>query len=217
MHSPLFKTPVAPVVALRERTQTAHTALEQTPLARDLMSVGLSLARYVEILATWVDAWSALEDCIEASAFAPGVEALLPPQRAHLGHGDLRYWAAHGHTLLPAPSPGVHAMRQLKPTDSASLLGMCYVVRGASLGAQVITRHLLQTLPQGAAQGITFFAPGTVPALSWPQWSQALSVHLEAPEALARAVVAADATFVALQRAFSCLPNSVLAPKATHA
>ena len=86
---------------------------------------------------------------------------------------------------------------------------MCYVVRGASLGAQVIARHLLQTLPQGAAQGIAFFAPGTSPSLTWPQWTQALNTHLEAPEALDQAVVAAHATFAALHSAFT--------PKAAHA
>lgn len=147
MHSPLCEKANAPIHFLREGTYAGHAAMEQTPLARDLMSDDVSVDRYVEILATWFGAWAVLEDRIGTSAFAPSVAALLPSRRAHLGHDDLQYWAA---------------------------------------------------------QGITFFAPGSAPALTWPQWTPALNSRLETPAAVARAVVSADATFAVLHRAFSC-------------
>jgi heme oxygenase (biliverdin-IX-beta and delta-forming) len=204
MQSPIGGKANAPIHFLREGTHAGHAAMEQTALARDLMSPDVSVARYVEILATWVSAWAVLEDRIEASAFAPFVSALLPIRRAHLGHNDLQYWAEQGYPVRHISAISVDELRQLEPADSSSLLGVCYVARGASLGAQVIARHLLQTLPPGAAKGITFFAPAAAPALSWPQWSHALNIHLETPAAVAQAVVWANATFAALNRAFSC-------------
>lgn len=217
MHSPLCEKVNVSIQFLREGTQARHTALEQTPLARDLMSKDVSVDRYVEILATWVGAWAVLEDRIESSSFAPMVSALLPSRRSHLGHDDLRYWATQGYAVRRTPATDVDALRQLEAADSASLLGVCYVARGASLGAQVIARHLLQTLPPGAAQGIKFFAPGSAPALTWPQWTHALNIYLETPAAVARAVVSADATFAALHRAFSCASITAARPKIKNA
>lgn len=202
MQAHIRQKDVSPIQFLRQGTHAGHAALEKTPLARDLLSHDISVARYVEILTIWVSAWTALEDCIGASPFGQSVVALLPPKRAHLGQGDLRYWASQGYTAQRL-SVDLDALRQLAPADSASLLGLCYVARGASLGAQVITRHLLQVLPPGAAQGITFFAPDSVPALSWPQWAQALNGYLTTPVTLARAVVSADVAFAALHHAFS--------------
>jgi heme oxygenase len=188
---------------LRERTQVRHTALERTPLACDLMSHQLTPTRYVEILNVWVSAWAALEDCIANAPCAAQVETLLPPRRARLGQEDLQYWLAQGYAKQPISAPIGHAFSQLGPTDKAGLLGVCYVARGASLGGQVIARHLTNTLALNEGRGIAFFAPGEEPALTWPQWSHALDAQLDTPAAVERAVLWADATFAALETAFS--------------
>lgn len=211
MQAPIRQKNISPIQLLREGTHAGHAALEKTPLARDLLSNDISVARYVEILTAWVGAWTALEHCIGDSPFAQSVVELLPPMRAHLGHGDLQYWATQGYPVLKDPT-GFDVLRKLAPGDRASLLGVCYVVRGASLGAQVIARHLLQVLPADAAQGIAFFSPGSIPALTWPQWVQTLNSHLETPDDVARAVVAANATFMGLYQVFSCPRFTVSRP-----
>lgn len=188
---------------LRERTQARHLALEQTRIAGDLMSPQLTLARYVEILSTWVGAWTALEDCIWTSAFASEVSALLPSRRSNLGQEDLRHWQTRGYAMACADVPIGEAFNHIRTTDKASLLGVCYVVRGASLGGQVIARHLTKTLRLSEELGMTFFKPLDVQTPTWPAWSRALEEQITTPAALERAVVLAEATFIALEIAFS--------------
>jgi heme oxygenase len=195
-------TPVTQI--LRERTKMRHITMEQTPLARDLMSLQLTLPRYVQILSTWVGAWVALENCIESSPFAPQVTSLLPSKRAHLGLQDLQDWRAQGHEVTSAAGVCIEdAFSQILPTTKAGLLGVCYVARGASLGGQVIARHLTTILPVDAGRGIAFFAPDEAPTLTWSQWSHALGAQLDTTEKVEQAVGWADATFVALQKVFS--------------
>lgn len=190
---------------LRANTHAAHVALEQTPLARDLMCPQLTTARYVDILATWAAAWSALENCLWASPVAHEVADLLPARCAHLAQDDLQYWRQQGYRVPDTHRHTSRSWAALRPTQTAGLLGVCYVARGASLGSQVIAAHLQKTLHLQPGRGVSFFAlhaPGDAPPLTWPQWSARLEARLNAPEALALAGVWANATFAALHDSF---------------
>lgn len=199
------------IQVLRHSTHEHHAALERAPLARDLMLPQLTVPRYIEILGVWSHAWAALEQCIWASPLASEVSALLPPRRAQAAQDDLLFWRQRGYSV-PAPAAKPHALLDaLRPAQVPGLLGVCYVAQGASLGAKVISAHLKKVLPLAGAQGSSFFAGEGQPSLSWPQWSKGLDVQLAEPDAVAQAVVWANATFIALQDAFAGAPAQELA------
>lgn len=189
---------------LRQSTHAGHVALERTPLASDLMCPELTTRRYVEILAIWAAAWTALENCIWASPAMHEIEALLPRQSADLAQDDLRYWSEQGYGVpeLHHASQRWHALR---PNHVPELLGVCYVARGASLGSKVIAAQLQKTLRLSEGRGTSFFStngPNNVSTLSWPKWTARLDAQLLSPETRAMAVVWANATFAALHDSF---------------
>ena len=196
---------------LRDSTRYRHAALERVPLAQDLMSSQLDLPRYVEILQAWSSAWAVLEQCIWESPVAFEVSALLPSRRAHLAQDDLLFWQQQLDSEVPAATAPHGLISTLRPTQVAGLLGMCYVARGAALGRKVISGHLKKVLPVSCGQGISFFAHESDESLTWPQWSHSLDTRLAEPEALAQAVIWADATFAALLEAFTGAPSNVSA------
>lgn len=191
---------------LRDSTHVRHAALERAPIARDLMSPHLTAPRYLDILNVWSSAWAALEQRIHASPLALAAGALLPPRRAHLAHGDFLHWQQQGYCAAPPAVLRHHLIDALRPPDMAGLLGVCYVARGASLGSKVIAGHLKKVLPLGSGQGISFFAHECDQSLTWPQWSHGLEASLVGPDALAQAVLWANATFAALEDAFAGAP-----------
>lgn len=192
---------------LRDRTQVRHTELEQVSIARELMSHHLTVSRYIEILGVWSSAWGALEQRIWDSPLAFEVSALLPPRRAHLAQDDFLFWQEQGCRATISTAVANSLIGALRPAQIPSLLGMCYVARGASLGSKIISQHLKQVLHLSDDQGLSFFAHQAEKSLTWPQWSQCLGAQLVEPEALAQAVVWADATFVALRDAFATAPS----------
>jgi heme oxygenase len=196
---------------LRDRTQVRHTELEHVSIARDIMSPQLTVSRYIEILGVWSSAWGALERRIWDSPLAFEVSALLPPRRAHLAQDDLLFWQAQGYRATISTAEANSLIGALRPAQIPGLLGICYVARGASLGSKVISQHLKQVLPLSDVQGASFFADQAEKSLTWPQWSQCLGTQLAEPEALAQAVVWADATFVALRDAFASAPSDWVA------
>lgn len=195
------------IQVLRDRTQLRHAELERVSIARDLMSPQLTAPRYIEILGVWSSAWAALEQRIWDSPLAFEVSALLPPLRARLAQDDLLFWQARGYSVNIPNTKANSLIGALRPGQIPGLLGVCYVARGASLGSKVISRHLKQVLPLKDDQGMSFFAHQAEQSLTWPQWSQCLGELLAEPEALAQAVVWADATFVALRDAFASAPS----------
>ncbi len=196
---------VAVARILRENTRVAHEALERTPLARDLMSPHLTTLRYVEILSIWAATWNALETCIWTSPVAHEFSDLLPPRCVHLAHEDLLYWRQQGYVIDDQFGRVSHDWAALRPTQVAALAGVCYVARGASLGSKVIAVHLEKTLHLSPGCGMSFFAPGApedTSPVTWPQWAARLDAQLDSPEAVALAVVWANAAFAALHDSF---------------
>lgn len=191
---------------LRDSTHVRHAALERAPIARDLMSPHLTAPRYLDILSVWSSAWAVLEQRIHASPLALAAGDLLPPRRAHLAQDDLLYWQKEGYRVVPPAVVDHRLIEALQPADIPGLLGVCYVARGASLGSKVIAGHLKKVLPLGSGQGISFFAHECDQSLTWPQWSHSLEASLAGPDALAQAVLWANATFAALEDAFVSAP-----------
>jgi heme oxygenase len=189
----------SPIQSLRLHTHSLHAELENTALARDLLSPSLTLARYTEILRAWAEAWIILEDVLQHSEFALIAPELVPAARGNRAIADLRYLGqAAVTTAIPA------APRSMcTPSQLSGFLGICYVVRGASLGGKVIAKHLATTLGLGPANGAAFFAGDAHDALTWVQWMRHADALLLSLDDVDEAKHAAGKTFRLLTAIFS--------------
>ncbi|MFD4672557.1 biliverdin-producing heme oxygenase [Lentzea sp. NPDC058450] len=122
---------------LRTETRAAHLALE------DDLGFGpdaISLTRYEELLATFLGFHESLEPALADSITRHGLPWELLPGAAHL-RSDLSGlgWSAERISAMPRSTP---------PDVSTlpALIGALYVVEGARLGGQVITRWVADAL-----------------------------------------------------------------------
>ena len=180
---------------LREATRDQHEALENVlplgaataddPLYRAVMS------RFWGFYATW-----------EAQAAAHAGAELVPVLKARaklpLLEADLRALgvAAEG---LPRLRP--EALPAFSAGD-ATLLGSMYVVEGATLGGQVISRHLEQDSGFHDGLGYSFFRSyGKAVGQQWRAFTALLETLPDAAEG--PAVAAAQQTFAAFAQWFA--------------
>lgn len=200
--SPIAVSSMNPSISqLRAHTHDLHAELERTAIARDLLSRQLTRERYADILCVWHRAWVPLETAIWSSHWSHGVRQLLPVRRGAKAQRDLHALGLKGSANSTV---GTDATLAKDWVDSeAALLGLCYVVRGSSLGGQVIARHLESTLGLNAAHGSSFFTPDTDEALSWPRWCRHIDDLLLDGAAKDRACATARAAFSHLLQTFT--------------
>lgn len=205
----------SPLQRLRAQTQVLHQALEATPVAQALLSPGLTLAAYTEILSVWAAGWQTLEPALFAAPYARTVPHLLPIPRLQQAQADLQYLdalracdqsARSSHAERLAAAAGVWAGT---PASLSGFIGVCYVLRGASLGGMVIARHLERTLALDAAHGAAFFNAESGDGLSWVQWMRSADAALLADDDIDAACRAAGDTFALLLHLFSAPPIAV--------
>lgn len=158
---------------LRSGTRDLHTLLEKLPISRDLMSPHLSREQYIAALKIWATVWQALEECLEACLLPGGYKRLMPTKRANLAFKDLITLEGKD-SLSPKylAIPGHWRSNLFRTTHAA--LGICYVMRGASLGAKLISKNLNNTLGIGAHTGGAFFSVQIEETLTWPLWGRTL-------------------------------------------
>ena len=185
--------------SLRLHTQSLHAGLENTAIARDLLSPSLTLTRYREILAAWANAWTILETTLQHSEFSRAAPELLPAARVAHAIDDLRYF---GHAPESTPLSFGYATA-LTPSSLSGFVGICYVVRGASLGGKVIAKHLEATLGLGRNNGAGFFGGDDRDALTWVQWMRNADTLLLSLGDIDEAKRAAATTFSLLTDLFS--------------
>ena len=132
---------------LRTETRPEHDAIE---LELDLMQAALTLVAYRLRVEQFHGFYAAIEDRLGAQdAFEgprPGPERKTPLLVADL--------LALG-VAAPALLPRCEALPELD--GPADVLGCLYVLEGATLGGQVIARHLHATLGIGPSSGAAFF------------------------------------------------------------
>ncbi len=204
----------SPLQILRAHTQALHQSLEATAVARALLAPDLTVAGYAAILGVWAAGWQILEPALFATPFARTVPQLLPIPRAHLTFTDLHYLDA----MLVA-DPATRSARADRcgtaagvwagtPTTLSGFIGACYVLRGASLGGKVISRHLERTLGLDAAHGAAFFNAESGDGLGWMQWMRCADEVLLTENDVDAACRAAADTFGLLVQMFSAQPVS---------
>ncbi len=165
---------------LRSATRDAHDRIER---ALPLLDPGLTGAAYRRIVESFHGYYASLaQTCHE-----PALEQKLPLLRADL-------LALGG---LEAAVPRCHDLPEL--ASASQVLGMLYVVEGATLGGQVIRRHLASVLDLDQTNGAAFFVGyGAETGAIW----KAFGMRVETAEAFDphACIGAAIATFETLAR-----------------
>lgn len=180
---------------LKWETREAHERIERD---LDLLSDGLTFGRYVTILARFHGFLRAWEPRI---AHVLDDEAFFGPRRKlALAEADLAALA------LPPLPPRAVPLGFL--TDRASAMGSLYVLEGATLGGQLITRHVQRVLGLGDAGTAFFRSYGRDVGPRWQAFRLAMEA-LSSPRVDDAVVAGAQSTFRALNQV---LTNGRTAP-----
>lgn len=188
---------------LRESTQDAHQRLES---ALGSLNEKASQERILRLLGRFYGFHAAWEPALEA--VMPRL-LVLPRRRLALLQSDLERLGGGADQVSSLPdSQAVQALC----SDQAAAAGSLYVLEGSTLGGQLITRALKQTIWY-PADGLRYFDPyGTA---TGQRWKETVSYLDSLPPAWARrAVASALDTFELLE---SWLPDAAAAPSESAA
>lgn len=158
---------------LRAETRALHHALEAD---LDLLGPGLSVDRYAVVLQAFHAYYAALEPRLSALAARVSLGGFALRERAPLLERDLLALGARCHARAARSA----AVPLPMLSRSEHLAGCLYVIEGAALGGQVITRALQRRLGLTAAHGCAFFGgEGAETAARWRavlHWIDALVI-----------------------------------------
>ncbi|MCG6943379.1 MAG: biliverdin-producing heme oxygenase [Thiohalocapsa sp.] len=166
---------------LREHTAPTHRATEALPLMRHVLTDHPTAAGYAEYLAALQGVYLAVEPALYAATPASvittlGIEPKLPALQQDLQ--ALLGAAPAAPPPRPAPDTRAAVHRLLNgPAESrvAAALGGLYVLEGATLGGQVIARHLRAQWPPGVNLPTAFLEFRLEhPGLGWRGFGAAL-------------------------------------------
>ncbi len=176
------------LAVLRERTRAEHQAIE---LTLGLMGETLSGQRYRRTLERFYGFWRPLEARLRE---IPGLDAL----GLDLAERAKTPLLAEDLVALGVAVPtGARLCGDLPPIGgAAAALGCLYVIEGASLGGQVISKHLRSRLDITSETGGRFFhGYGERTGAMWRAFGASVSALAVTAEAQAEMVDAAIATF----------------------
>jgi len=183
---------------LREETSQQHALLEQRMLAGGLLGDDLARSSYRALLARFHGFYAPFESLL---ANATDWESLGPvgPYRARTPRlaSDLLALGVADDALERLPRCADLPILSGLPRA----LGARYVVEGAALGGQIITRHVRRTLNLDVETGCAFFTgDGEEVGRHWRAFLGLLESRLLALDDQSAAVAAAAETFAAFAR-----------------
>ncbi len=192
-------------IRLRHGTRDLHDRIEANPRFGRLMSPGLSLAEYRGLLARLYGHHGPAEAALAAAAHRLPAALEMPRRlrRTPLLAADLRALglSAQAIAALPTCGPGAYPIR-----TAEQAWGTLYVLEGATLGGQVIARHLAATLGLGPATGAAAVVPhGEATGALWRGFRQLLD------ETAQQAPLDPEAVVAAARHAFATLDSWVAA------
>jgi heme oxygenase len=180
---------------LKRATRARHAALESRSI---LLDPQLSLPRYRDCLCRFMGYYAPLEMRLHGSQGWQGAgftygERYKTPQLAQ----DL---LALG--VLPVQLPQLAQCRALPELAStAQLFGCLYVLEGATLGGQIVSRHLQASLGLTPLSGSAFFGGyGEQTGSRWKAFGAHLSAFAVQSDCDDAIVASAQATFDTLDR-----------------
>jgi heme oxygenase len=174
---------------LREKTRAEHQAIEASLAV--LMSQALTREAYEEVLKRFYGFYASVEHALARTIGLDGAGIALEPRaKAPLLAIDLRFFQVDP-MIVPRCADHVRV-------DSvAAALGSMYVLEGASLGGQIISRRLRTTIGVTPETGGRFFhGYGERTGEMWSAFGEALSAYSSRERQTERQIVeAAKATF----------------------
>ena len=178
---------------LKARTRSRH---ERAEAALPLMDDGLTLDRYRETLAAFRGFYVPMEARLAAlSGWTARGFDLDRRRKAPLVERDLR--ALGLEEVEIALLPLCHDLPDVATLPRA--LGALYVMEGATLGGQVIRRHLARTLGLDADGGVAFLSSyGDRVGAMWKEFQGFVTRSIATPGDADAIVAAASATFDSL-------------------
>jgi len=125
---------------LRTETANRHTALESLMFVNEIMNNSLSIDQYKKLLTINYIIHQKLENKLANMLDANLAEELDMKNRMKLAalEKDLAYWKIDSLTL-----PALNFEMFVPEKNNAAVLGALYVLEGATLGGNVIKKHIL--------------------------------------------------------------------------
>jgi heme oxygenase len=177
---------------LRNETREEHQHIEER---LDLLRPDLSLSAYAHILSRFYGFYRPWESHVADFASCILPDYLVRRQKVHNLTADLNYLGI-GVPSLPLCS----AVPSYK--NVSAVLGGLYVTEGATLGGQIISRHLRRTFDFPECRGDTFFRSyGESVGPMWSSFRDILAGH-SSPSTDDEIIRAAKRTFEALSQWF---------------
>ena len=140
---------------LKHATHAAHGRINHHPYLCGLIKAGYPLTRYQSLLAMYAALYGALETQIESFLARNHVPFAYAHRRKT---GWLRDDMAHfGMNADQPPWQPPEMPARMHLSDCGALIGTLYVIEGATLGGEIISRHLKDNLALGPASGARFF------------------------------------------------------------
>lgn len=179
---------------LRSKTRPLHDSLESR---LNLLDPGLSRERYFRLLALFYGLYAPLESRIDAYGDDPNRWLAGDRRKAHLLRDDLRAHAAS------AGAPHLPLCPDLPDLSTrAGQLGCMYVLEGATLGGQVVLRHVRPRLGLNGS-GTSFFSSyGERVGAMWRKFCEHLEGLTLSDADRTQVVASACATFQSFDRWF---------------
>jgi heme oxygenase len=174
---------------LRAATRTEHDAIEAS---LGLLRASLTVHRYHKIVERFYGYYAPLEAALAHARAAVAPHLDLPDSgRTALLARDLE--ALDGRPAADLPRCSFLPALETR----GAVIGCMYVLEGATLGGQLVTRHVMATLGLAPDRGCAFFfGDGDRTAARWKSFSRLLSEFSGAqPTSHVDAIVAAVATF----------------------
>ena len=157
---------------LRADTAERHRRIEHD---LDLTRPTLTRAEWARVVARFYGFYAPWETAVARSLAGHELAAMAAERRkVRLLEADLADLQA-----TPDPPAALPICSRLPRLDSpARVLGSMYVLEGATLGGQVISRHVESTLGLLDGRGYSFFrAYGQSTGTMWQSFRQALAAH----------------------------------------
>jgi heme oxygenase len=188
---------------LQHATHKIHTRLTGQPLLHGLLRPDYPLEQYKLVLAVNFHVYRAVEAAIEAGLAMLDLAATLNyEERRKLPwlSQDLRYFA------LDPDAPAYRPRQPLAlpvPNGPGEVVGLLYVVEGATKGGQVVSRELRANFGMTVSSGACFFnayGDASETARRWREFEEFADAVRDDPVQLGAAECAAVAVFEMVEK-----------------
>lgn len=191
------------LMAVKEQTRAEHQRAERQ---LNLLRPELSENEYRSLLEGFLSFYDPAERALEAG-LSRSAQAELDLS-ARLKGAKLREdLASLGATRFP---PTAELPFSTRGFEDADYLGMMYVMEGATLGGQVISRHLASALPASSQNALHFYSGyGAQTGARWKDFQNWVRAHVRTPAQKARFCASAERTFRAFNDTLADWPGAV--------